>query len=111
MKASSLLCTAQCSMIRIIVCSSRFLAVCELLHMVGAETLNPHECRERCVKPGDAAYRAVRLSPYNRFLEHFVSNEMKTKLRNGNFAYDETRTVVIVGGRHEILHSRLPLLS
>lgn len=42
---------------------------------------------------------------------YFVSNEMKTKLKNGNFAYDETRAVVIVGGGHEILHSRLPLLS
>lgn len=31
-------------MTRIIVCSSRFLAACELLHMVGAETSNPHEC-------------------------------------------------------------------
>ena len=33
-------------MVRIIEYSSRFLAACELLHMVGAETSNPHECRE-----------------------------------------------------------------
>lgn len=31
----------------------------------------------------------VCLSPYNRLLEHFVSNEIKTKFKNGNFAYGE----------------------
>ena len=93
-------------------CSSRFLAACELLHMVGAETLNPYECRGTMRKSqGGAAYRTVRLSPYNRLLKNFISNEMKTKFENGNFAYGETRAVVIVGGGHEILHSRLPLLS
>ena len=60
-------------MIRIIVCFSRSLAACELLHMVGAETLNPYECRETMRKSqGGAAYRTVRLSPYNRLLKNFV---------------------------------------
>ena len=64
-------------MIRIIVCFSRSLAACELLHMVGAETLNPYECRETMRKSqGGAAYRTVRLSPYNRLLKNFVSNEV-----------------------------------
>ena len=38
LKPLSLLCTVGRSMIRIIECFSRFLAACELLHMVGAET-------------------------------------------------------------------------
>ena len=60
----------------LIVCSSRSLAACEPLHMVGAETLNPHECRGTLRKCQEMRRtRRCALLHIIRLLENFARDE------------------------------------
>lgn len=82
--------------------------VCELLHLVGAETLNPHECRGM-LRKSQEMWRTGRCALLHImcFLQNFVSNE----IINMDFVLCEMRDISIAGGGHEVLYSGLPLLS
>ncbi len=84
---------------------------CELLHLVGAETLNPHECRGTLRK-----CQEMRRTGRCAFLGIITFREFRLKrnineITNANFALCEMKDASIPGGWHEVLYSGLPLLS
>lgn len=79
--------------------------------MVGAETLNPHECRGMLRKSQEMRrtewYALLRSITFREFRLRRNTNE----IMDINFALCEMREASTAGGGHEILYSRLPLLS
>lgn len=79
--------------------------------MVGAETLNPHECRGTLRKRQEMRRAGwcvlLRIISFREFRLKRNANE----IMDINFALCEMRNTSIAGGEHEILYSGLPLLS